>query len=121
MSLLDEPDVVPEVEPAVLPEPDFMSVDDEPAPVPDPVAGELAEPLVLPLAEGDDDAPLDGELPLLSVLLAPALDPDPPPDPLAAPAPPLWANAVVASIAPATVSAKALIHVFMCSPPGADT
>jgi hypothetical protein len=48
------------------------------------------------------------------VLPAPAPDDDAaPPLPLAPPAPPLWANADVASIAPATVSAKALIHVFI--------
>jgi hypothetical protein len=51
-------------------------------------------------------------------LLAPAPDDDPLaplPEPLAPPAPPLWANADVASIAPATVSASALVHVFIIS------
>ena len=46
-------------------------------------------------------------------LVAPAPDVDPLPEPLAPPAPPLWANADVASIAPARVSASALIHVFI--------
>ena len=47
MSLLEPDDIVPEV----LPAPDFMSVDDEPAPVPDVL---LLLP-VLGLAAGDDD------------------------------------------------------------------
>jgi hypothetical protein len=45
--------------------------------------------------------------------VAPAPDEEPVAEPLAPLAPPLWANADVASIAPATVSAKALIHVFI--------
>jgi len=113
MSLLDEPDIVPE-EPDVLPEPDFMSLDDEPAPVPEPVAGDEPEVLAdgeallfvsAPVLDGEAllfvSVPvLDGELPLLSVLelppelglplLAPAPDDDPPapvPEPPALPAP----------------------------------
>ena len=101
---------------------DFVSDADDPAPVPDPVAGDVEVPLVLGLAEGD--VLLEGEV-LLSVpglvvppelglpLVAPAPDVDPLPEPLAPPAPPLWANADVASIAPARVSASALIHVFI--------
>jgi hypothetical protein len=112
--------------------PDFMSLAEEPAPVPDPVAGDVPEvllPLPLGLAEGVllfVSVLLDGVLvsvlePLppvgLPPLLAPAPDDDPLaaplPEPVAPPAPPLWANADVASIAPATVSASALIHVFI--------
>jgi hypothetical protein len=111
LPVLDEPDIVPD-EPDVLLE---VSLADEPAPVPELVAGD--EPVLLVL--------LDGELPLLDgldvpvlllpppvelglLLLAPAPDDDP-----ALPALPLWANAGVTSIAPATVSASALIHVFI--------
>jgi hypothetical protein len=50
-------------------------------------------------------------LPVVAGVFVSALEPLPPL--LAPPAPPLWANADVASIAPATVSAKALIHVFI--------
>ena len=161
MSLLDEPeDIVPDVlpapepddiEPELLPEPaapDFMSVEDEPAPVPELVAGDEPDVLLLPvcgLAAGEDDdlsvllevepdAPelglADGAfvslpvlagvfvsllepLPPVEVPVAPAPDEEPLAEPLAPLAPPLWANADVASIAPATVSAKALIHVFI--------
>ena len=49
--------------------------------------------------------------PLPPLVLAPALDEEPVPELL--PPAPLCANADVASIAPATVSAKALIHVFI--------
>jgi hypothetical protein len=128
MSLLEEPD------PAL----DFMSVEDE---LP-PAAGELLEPPVAVLADGDDDedepelvlelgladdflsAPFVSAPVLAGVLVsaleplppdvapAPALDEEPLPE-LLPPAPPPWANADVASIAPATVSAKALIHVFI--------
>lgn len=52
-------------------------------------------------------------LPPVELPVAPALDDEPVADPLVPLAPPLWANADVASIAPATVSAKALIHVFI--------
>jgi hypothetical protein len=147
MSLLDEPeDIEPEVllEPAA---PDFMSAEDEPAPVPELVAGDEPDVLLLPvcgLAAGDEVEPdvpddlvsvlvlglADGAfvslpvlagvfvsvlepLPPVDVPLAPALDDEPVADPLAPLAPPPWANADVASIAPATVSAKALIHVFI--------
>jgi len=126
MSPEDEPDAVP-AEPAA-PEPDFMSLDEVPdvAPEPEaPVEVELPAPvpeLVLGLAE---DAPLFVSLlelfvsvleplPPDGLLVAPAPDDDPAaplPEPLVAP--PLWANAEVASMAPATVSAKALIHVFI--------
>jgi hypothetical protein len=107
-------------------DPLFMSVADEPAPVPDPVAGDLpVVPDVVPPALGLADGwvlvlvsvPVaDGELPvLLPPVVAPAPDVDPPaaplPEPLVPPAP--WASADVASIAPATVSASALIHVFI--------
>jgi hypothetical protein len=141
MSLLDEPeDIEPDVlpDPAA---PDFMSVEDEP--VPELVAGDEPDVLlpVCGLAAGEDDdlsAPdglvlelglADGafvSLPVLAGVLVSALDPLPPvalplapvPDepaaePLAPLPLPLWANADVASIAPATVSAKALIHVFI--------
>ena len=143
ISLLEPDDIVPEV----LPAPDFMSAEDEPAPVPDvlllPVCGLAAgdeDFCWLPL-EVEPDAPDDfvsvlglaaGALvsvpfvsaPVLAGVLVSALEPLPPvlapaldPEPLAAPlaplAPPLWANADVASMAPATVSAKALIHVFI--------
>jgi hypothetical protein len=109
-------------EPDFMSVPDFVSVAEEPAPVPDPVAGDVADGLPLGLADGD--VLLEGDV-LLSVpglvappvlglpLVAPAPDVDPLPEPLAPPAPPLWANADVASIAPATVSASALIHVFI--------
>jgi hypothetical protein len=161
MSLLEEPD---DIEPELLPEPaapDFMSVEDEPAPVPELVAGDEPDVLLLPvcgLAAGDDDdlsvlvevapdAPVEPDAPddFVSVLelgladgafvslpvvagdfvslleplppvelpVAPAPDEEPVAEPLAPLAPPLWANADVASIAPATVSAKALIHVFI--------
>jgi hypothetical protein len=155
MSLLDEPE---DIEPELLPEPaapDFMSVEDEPAPVPELVAGDEPDVLLLPvcgLAAGEDDdlsvllevepdAPddfvsvlelglADGAfvslpvlagvfvsllepLPPVEVPVAPAPDEEPVAEPLAPLAPPLWANADVASIAPATVSAKALIHVFI--------
>ena len=117
MSLLEPDDIVPEV----LPAPDFMSVEDEPAPVPDvlllPVCG---------LAAGDDDVPDDfvsvlglaagafvsapwvaapgvagvlvSALEPLPPVLAPALDDEPLAAPLAPLAPPLWANADVASM-----------------------
>lgn len=160
MSLLEEPD---DIEPELLPEPaapDFMSVEDEPAPVPELVAGDEPDVLLLPvcgLAAGEDDdlsvlledepdAPVEPDAPddFVSVLelgladgafvslpvvagdfvslleplppvepVAPAPDEGPAAEPLAPLAPPLWANADVASIAPATVSAKALIHVFI--------
>ena len=134
MSLLDEPeDIVPEVlpEPAA---PDFMSVEEEPAPVPELVAGDEPDVLlpVCGLAAGEDDelGLADGAfvslpvlagvfvsllepLPPVEVPVAPAPDEEPVAEPLAPLAPPLWANADVASIAPATVSAKALIHVFI--------
>lgn len=168
MSLLDEPeDIVPDVlpapepddvEPELLPEPaapDFMSVEDEPAPVPELVAGDEPDVLLLPvcgLAAGEEDLSVllepvkpdapddfvsvlelglaDGAfvslpvlagvfvsllepLPPVEVPVAPAPDEEPVAEPLAPLAPPLWANADVASIAPATVSAKALIHVFI--------
>jgi hypothetical protein len=102
---------------------DFMSVDDEPAPVPDPVVADVPDVLVLGLAEGafvSVPFVLPGvfvsalePLPPEDVPVAPAPDDEPLAGPLALPAPPLWANADVASIAPATVSAKALIHVFI--------
>ena len=112
---------------------DFASVEDEPAPVPDPVAADVPDVLVLGLADGafvSLPGLADGAfvvlpglagvfvsalepLPPEDVPLAPALDGEPLAGPLALPAPPLWANADVASIAPATVSAKALIHVFI--------
>lgn len=156
MSLLDEPE---DIEPELLPEPaapDFMSVEDEPAPVPELVAGDEPDVLLLPvcgLAAGADDLSVllevapepdapddfvsvlelglaDGAfvslpvlagvfvsllepLPPVEVPVAPAPDEEPVAEPLAPLAPPLWANADVASIAPATVSAKALIHVFI--------
>jgi hypothetical protein len=106
----DVPDVLP-----LAPVLDFMSVDDEPAPVPDPVAGDVAD--VAPLLEGEVLLSVPGLVDPLPPLVAPAPDVDPLaaplPEPLAPPAPPLWANADVASIAPATVSASALIHVFI--------
>jgi hypothetical protein len=148
--LLDEPE---DIEPEVLPEPaapDFMSDEDEPAPVPELVAGDEPDVLLLPvcgLAAGEDDdlsAPVEPDAPddFVSVLelgladglvslpvddgvLVSLLEPLPPVELPVAPAPdeepaaeplaplPLWANADVASIAPATVSAKALIHVFI--------
>ena len=139
MSLLDEPE---DIEPELLPEPaapDFMSVEDEPAPVPELVAGDEPDVLlpVCGLAAGEDDfvsvpelGLADGAfvslpvvagvfvsllepLPPVEVPVAPAPDEEPVAEPLAPLAPPLWANADVASIAPATVSAKALIHVFI--------
>jgi hypothetical protein len=121
--VLEEPDIVPDV----LLE---LSLEDDPAPVLELAAGD--EPVLLVL--------LDGELPLLDVLDVslllpvelgllplpppvlglPLLAPAPDDDPLAAPLPeplplpaPLCANADVVSIAPATVSASALIHVFI--------
>ena len=121
---------------------DFMSVEDEPAPVPEPVVADEPEVLVLGLADGAFVSVPFVSLPVVAgvfvsaleplppvdVPLAPALDDEPLAGPLALPAPPLWANADVASIAPATVSAKALIHVFItillmlglccCPPPG---
>jgi hypothetical protein len=106
--------------------PDFMSLLDEPDVLLLPVCG---------LAAGEDDDLLelglaDGAFVSLPVLagvfvslleplppveppVAPAPDEEPVAEPLAPLAPPLWANADVASIAPATVSAKALIHVFI--------
>ena len=136
--LLDEPE---DIEPEVLPEPaapDFMSDEDEPAPVPELVAGDEPDVLLLPvcgLAAGeDDDLPelglADGDLvslpvddgvlvslleplPPVALPVAPAPDEEPAAEPLAPLPLPLWANADVASIAPATVSAKALIHVFI--------
>src|SRR5687768_9967038 len=130
MSPLDEPE---DIEPALLPEPaapGFMSVEDEPAPVPELVAGDEPDVLlpVCGLAAGEDDelGLADGAFVSLPVLagvfvslleplppVAPAPDDEPVAEPLAPLAPPLWANADVASIAPATVSAKALIHVFI--------
>jgi hypothetical protein len=134
MSPLDEPE---DIEPALLPEPaapGFMSVEDEPAPVPELVAGDEPDVLlpVCGLAAGEDDelGLADGAfvslpvlagvfvsllepLPPVEVPVAPAPDEEPVAEPLAPLAPPLWANADVASIAPATVSAKALIHVFI--------
>src|SRR5687768_9647489 len=130
MSPLDEPE---DIEPALLPEPaapGFMSVEDEPAPVPELVAGDEPDVLlpVCGLAAGEDDelGLADGAFVSLPVLagvfvslleplppVAPAPDEEPVAEPLAPLAPPLWANADVASIAPATVSAKALIHVFI--------
>jgi hypothetical protein len=99
---------------------DFVSVADEPAPVPDPVAGDVA---VLPgLADGEVllVSLLDGLLdsvpeppPEVEPPVAAGPDADPAPLPLPLPVPPLCANADVASIAPATVSASALIHVFI--------
>jgi hypothetical protein len=123
LPVLEEPDIVPE-EPDVLLD---VSVDD-PAPLPELVAGE--EPVLvladgeLPLLDGLDVLLLPlvlGLLPLPPPVLGlPLLTPAPDDDPLAAPLPelpalpdPLWANAGVASIAPATVSASALIHVFI--------
>ena len=50
MSLLEEPE---DIEPDVLPAPDFVSVEDEDAP--EPVAGDVAELPVVGLAAGDDD------------------------------------------------------------------
>ncbi|HEY7519150.1 MAG TPA: hypothetical protein VIE36_12730 [Methylomirabilota bacterium] len=99
--------------------PDFMSVADEPAPVPDvlplPVlglaAGAFVSFVLLPVVPGV----LVSALEPLPPVLAPALDDDPLAAPLDPLAPPLWANADVASMAPATVSAKALIHVFIAS------
>jgi hypothetical protein len=98
--------------------PAFMSLADEPAPVPELVAAD--EP---PLVDGDADVLPDlllfvsvlAPLPADGLLVAPAPDdvpvallPDAPPE-----ADPLCANADVASIAPPTVSASALIHVFI--------
>jgi hypothetical protein len=141
----------------VLPEPaapDFMSVEDEPAPAPELVAGDEPDVLLLlpvfGLAAGEDDLSVllevepdapddfvsvlelglaDGDfvsVPVDDGVLVSLLEPLPPELPVAAapldepaaeplaPLPlPLWANADVASIAPATVSAKALIHVFI--------
>ena len=101
MSLLDEPE---DIEPDALPAPDFVSLDDELAAGDDDFVSVLLEVepdvLVEPVAPEDLVSVLElaagGFLSLL--LVPPAL---------------LWANADVASIAPATVSAKALIHVFI--------
>ena len=86
------PDFMSVLEELVLPAPDFMSVDDE----------------------GDGELPLSAPPLVLGLLvLAPAPDDDPPVAPLLELLPAPWANADVASIAPATVSASALIHVFI--------
>jgi len=104
VSLLDE---LEGIEPDVLPAPGFVSVDGlaDGAFVSVPF-------LSLPVVAGVFVSALE-PLPPVELPLAPALDPEPLAEPLGPLAPPLWANADVASIAPATVSAKALIHVFI--------
>jgi hypothetical protein len=106
---------------------DFMSVLEEPAPVPEP---EALEPLdVEGLADGVDVAP-EPALFFMSLsvpLVAPGALPVPAPDvllaapllapePLAPPAPeplPPCAKAVAATMTPATVSASALVQIFI--------
>jgi hypothetical protein len=123
-----EPDVLPEpepedIEPELLPAPEPDDIEPDVLPEPDAPVPELVAGLELGLADDGDFVSLPvvagvlvsalEPLPPVELPVAPALDEEPAPEPLAPLAPPLWANADVASIAPATVSAKALIHVFI--------
>jgi len=111
--------VEPEVEPDAPVEPEV-----EPdAPVEPDVESDAPDELlsVLGLAEGDFvSGVLFVSAPGVAGVFVSALEPLPPLAPLLAPPAPLvCASADVASIAPATVSAKALIHVFITVPPDA--
>lgn len=118
MSLLDEPE---DIEPEVLDPAAAGADDDEPVELEAP--GDFVSVLELGLAEGDFVLLLPvvagvfvsvlEPLPPVELPVVPVLDDEPVAEPLAPLALPLWAKADVASIAPATVSAKALIHVFI--------